>query len=77
MRGYSQVVMEANALAPAGPGVALGSICIVTKYPVKDVANRLNVSRQTVYDWFTGKSMPMKEKTAVIEALINELSVEV
>jgi|TARA_R110000803_G_scaffold192241_3_gene255012 DNA-binding transcriptional regulator YiaG len=74
MRGYSQIVIENNQSAKNSLGVSLGAVCIKTKYPAQEVANRLNISRQTVYDWFSGKSKPHKSKHDLIQALIEELS---
>ena len=73
MRGYSQAIVEANAAAPAGPGVQLGAVCIALKYPASQVAKALNVSRQTVYDWFSGKTKPNKEKEFGIQELIKTI----
>ena len=60
MRGYSQMVIEANHKAKETIGTLLGKLCITLKYPASQVAKDLNVSRQTVYDWFSGKARPSK-----------------
>lgn len=73
MRGYSQIVIEANEAAPAGLGVQLGAVCIALKYPASQVSKALNVSRQTVYDWFSGKTKPTKEKELAIQELIKSI----
>lgn len=39
-------------------GVRLGLVCLEKSFPVAKVASRLGVSRQTVYNWFTGKTDP-------------------
>lgn len=77
MRGYSQVVMEANQSAEPSIGVTLGAICISQKYPVSKIAKRLNISRQAVYDWFSGKAKPAKDKEDIINEIIAELTIEV
>ncbi len=56
MRGYSQGLIETNQNAKEGIGTLLGRLCISLKYPVSQVAKDLQVSRQTVYDWFSGKT---------------------
>jgi len=67
--------MEANAAAEPNIAVQLGAICIERKYPVVDVSRALGVSRQTVYDWFSGKSKPTKDKAELIEQFIHSLTV--
>ena len=73
MRGYSQNIVEANQAATKTLGVNLGAICISLKYPASQVAKQLGISRQTVYDWFSGKTKPHKEKELIINDLINKL----
>tara|TARA_R100000988_G_scaffold103429_1_gene82293 strand:+ start:490 stop:723 length:234 start_codon:yes stop_codon:yes gene_type:complete len=74
MRGYSQIVIEANQSANKTLGVELGAICIELKHPVQKVSESLNISRQTVYDWFSGRAKPTKSKEDVVKKLIAELS---
>lgn len=74
MRGYSQIVIEANQSASSSLGVELGAVCIKTRYPAQEVAKELKISRQTVYDWFSGKTNPAKTKNDLILALIERLS---
>jgi len=74
MRGYSQLVMNNNKEAkPITEGVKLGKVCIKFMYPAALVAERLNISRQCVYDWFSGKSRPHKNARIQINKLIDEL----
>ena len=73
MRGYSQIIVEANQAASKTLGVNLGAVCIALKYPASQVAKELGISRQTVYDWFSGKSKPHKEKELQINSLIEKL----
>lgn len=57
--GYSQRVVEANKSASKTLlGVALGRMCIKMDVPVTEVAETLGVSRETVYNWFTGEYVP-------------------
>ena len=74
MRGYSQSIIEANQNAKEGLGVLLGAVLIAKKYPVSVVAKELEVSRQTVYDWISGKAIPAPAKTAVIANMIDRLA---
>ena len=74
MRGYSQIVIEANQAAEKTLGVELGAVCIKLKHPVQKVSESLNVSRQTVYAWFSGKANPTRLKKDEVEKLIRELS---
>ena len=74
MRGYSQMLIEANQNAEPNIGVTLGALCIDKRYPVTKVAERLKMSRQGVYDWFTGKSKPAKNKEDLIQKVINEIN---
>jgi DNA-binding XRE family transcriptional regulator len=73
MRGYSQSIIEANQKAPDSTGVSLGRICIASKYPASQVAKTLHVSRQTVYDWFSGKTKPSKHLDVKIIEFTNKL----
>ena len=73
MRGYSQSIVEANLKAKETTGTLLGAICIALKYPASQVAKELNVSRQTVYDWFSGKAKPSKRVDLKIKHLVIRL----
>ena len=74
MRGYSQIVIEANQAAEKTLGVELGAVCIKLKHSVQKVSESLNISRQTVYDWFSGKANPTRLKKDEVKQLIRELS---
>ena len=55
MIGYSQLIVAANKAADGKRlGVRLGKYCINNDIPVKDVMEYFIVSKQTVYNWFTG-----------------------
>lgn len=57
--GYSQRIVEANKSASKTLlGVALGRMCIKLDVPVAEVAATIGVSRETVYNWFTGETYP-------------------
>ena len=75
MRGYSQNIVEANEQADAlNLGVLLGRLCIHKKYPVLEVSKDLGISSQAVYDYFLGRSKPIKEREIKIAELIQKLS---
>tara|TARA_R110000824_G_scaffold99342_5_gene236676 strand:- start:222 stop:491 length:270 start_codon:yes stop_codon:yes gene_type:complete len=54
-------------------GVRLGGVCIKYDVPVAEVAKRLNVSRQSVYNWFIGDSIPKAPAARKIKKLIPKL----
>ncbi len=76
MRGYSQVIIEANARAKETTGTLLGKLCIALKYPASQVSKELNVSRQTVYDWFSGKTRPSKRVEQKVIALMAKMNLK-
>jgi predicted transcriptional regulator YheO len=73
MRGYSQTIIENNKKAKDSVGTLLGQVCIALKYPVSQVAKELNVSRQTVYDWFSGITKPSRHMEPKVMELVNKL----
>ncbi len=73
-RGYSSRIVEANAFtAVTSLGVLLGRKCISLDIPVAVVADRMGVSKMTIYKWFTGKTLPRKSQEDRILAFIDEL----
>jgi len=57
--GYSAKLVALNRQAnKSNLGVRLGRACIKEDIPVSTVAAALGVSRQTLYNWFVGKSSP-------------------
>ena len=56
--GYSLKLIQLNKKAdPKRLGIRLGKMCIKRNVPVAEVATKLGVSRQTVYNWFEGKDI--------------------
>lgn len=51
---YSQKVIDAVSATPKSLGNQLGRWAIHHNMPVTHIAKALGVSRQTVYNWFTG-----------------------
>jgi transcriptional regulator with XRE-family HTH domain len=57
--GYSAKLVALNKQADKeNLGVRLGRACIKEDISVSIVASALGVSRQTLYNWFMGKSSP-------------------
>lgn len=57
--GYSAKLVALNQQADkSNLGVRLGRTCIKKDIPIVAVADALGVSRQTLYNWFVGKSSP-------------------
>jgi transcriptional regulator with XRE-family HTH domain len=73
--GYSRrIVAEIEQADTEKVGVRLAMICLVKDVPVKYVAERLGVSRVTVYTWFRGKTNVPERLNAKVQKLINKLS---
>ena len=74
--GYSVQTLKDNAAADAGRlGVRLGRLCIDKNISVAEVAEAMQVSRQTVYNWFRGTKSPCAKKRAKrVEAYIAAIS---
>jgi len=51
---YSQKIIDDVAKTPKSLGNQLGRWAIHLDFPVTKIARALGVSRQTVYNWFTG-----------------------
>jgi len=76
-QGYSTKLVHANGEANIGnPGVLLGSVCIGNDISVIEVASALGVTRQTIYNWFTGKVTPPPRAEQKIKQFIEELNRE-
>ena len=73
-RGYTSRIVKANLNANAeSPGVMLGRYCIENEVPVTDVSKFFNVSRMTIYKWFSGEWMPRKRHVAKISEVLDKL----
>ncbi|MGI9136097.1 MAG: helix-turn-helix domain-containing protein [Candidatus Nanopelagicales bacterium] len=71
LRGYSFRLVQANHTADSKRiGVALGRYCISKDIPVAEVAEKFDVSRMTIYSWFTGVSDPHRSKAEQIAAML-------
>jgi transcriptional regulator with XRE-family HTH domain len=74
--GYSVQTLKDNAAADAGRlGVRLGRLCIDKNISVAEVAEAMQVSRQTVYNWFRGTKSPcVGDRAEKVEAYIAAIS---
>jgi DNA-binding phage protein len=71
--GYSARLIKANQDASKSLlGVRLGKMCIREEIPVVSIAQDLGVSRQTIYNWFSGTSSPMGATAIRVEAFIKK-----
>jgi len=71
---YSQKIIDEVAKTPKSLGNQLGRWAIHLDFPVTKIAYALGVSRQTVYNWFSGASKPQKRLIADIQRIIEKLS---
>lgn len=73
--GYSQRLIERNRDADIEHiGVQLGRVCIQHGVPVTDVATAFGVSRQTIYNWFSGEVSPADGLQGDIRAFVAKLT---
>ena len=70
-QGYSLRLRDLNMKADQRKlGVRLGKACIEHNVPVMVVAERMGVSRATVYNWFCGASAPQPTTISSIESFL-------
>lgn len=70
-RGYSHnLVKLIEGADPNLIGVQLGRMCIENDISVREVAQKLGVSRMTVYHWFAGRFAPRGEYVHRVEQLL-------
>lgn len=73
--GYSMRFVTANKEASIRHiGVRLGRLCIKEDIPIQDIAKKLAVSRQSVYNWFIGTTLPHPKMREKIRILMGDLS---
>lgn len=73
-QGYTLRIRDLNAKANQRKlGVRLGRLCIEHDVPVTVVAQRMGVTRATVYNWFCGTSVPQTDTASMIETYIASL----
>jgi hypothetical protein len=71
---YSPQVISAVKKAPKTLGNQLGRWAIHLDFPVIEIAKYTGATRQTVYNWFIGRSIPMKSTEQKINRFILALS---
>jgi transcriptional regulator with XRE-family HTH domain len=72
--GYSSILVERNKKADRRHlGVAVGRLCIAQSIPVSDVADRLGVSRMTIYNWFMGLHEPQAAYVPALTEFLKKL----
>jgi transcriptional regulator with XRE-family HTH domain len=58
-RGYSTLFIRKVGEADQGDLVIqFANACIDREIPIVEIAERMEVTRATIYNWFTGKSSP-------------------
>ena len=74
-KSYSILMLQAiNDANPFLIGVKLAKICVKLDIPVKDVAEYVGVSPQTIRNWFFGQTEVSARHADKIEALVKKLS---
>lgn len=72
--GYTVSLFFANKDADNNSdGVVLGAECISRDIPVSLVARKLKVSRQTIYNWFSGHHIPSVYHTIEIHRFLRDI----
>jgi transcriptional regulator with XRE-family HTH domain len=73
-KGYSLKLYKLNQSADDSLlGVRLGRLCMSIDMPVSEAASRLGVSRQTVYNWFSGTTTPLNRYYGLVLAFMESL----
>ena len=74
MQGYSIRIAEAIKNADGDLlGVQLGRLCLERDISVAEVAHTLKVTRQTVYGWFTGTTLPQASHESGIRVWLEDI----
>lgn len=75
LRGYDSLFIRKVEEADQKPAVLLlADVCIEKNIPVAQVAELLDVSRATIYNWMTGKTTPSSRYLALISKVALRLS---
>lgn len=71
-RGYSTLFICKVEKADQGDLVIqYANACIARNLPMTEVARRMDVTRATIYNWFTGKSYPrVHQQEKIRKALV-------
>ena len=72
MIGYTLYMQQVNKSADTKRlGVRLGRHCIKNNLSVIALAKEFGVSRQTIYNWFSGKNEPAKYHIPRIKEILD------
>ena len=75
VRGYDTLFIQKVEDADQRPLVMqLADVCINKTVPITEVALMFGVTRATVYNWLTGKSVPRAQHLAAMPKHISRLS---
>lgn len=70
-RGYSTLFISAIETAGLDPLVKqFADECVRRGIPIAAIASRLDVTRASVYNWFTGRSSPRQRQLAQIKKIV-------
>jgi DNA invertase Pin-like site-specific DNA recombinase len=74
LRGYDSLFIRKVEDADQKPAVmALADACIERSVPVTEVAVAFGVSRATIYNWMTGKTVPHPRYLALMPKITTRL----
>jgi DNA invertase Pin-like site-specific DNA recombinase len=74
IRGYDSLFIRKVEDADQKPAVmALADACIERSVPVTEVAVAFGVSRATIYNWMTGKTVPHPRYLALMPKITTRL----
>lgn len=76
-KGYSKKMRERldahEAANSENVGVVLGHYCCKLNIPITDVAGFFDVSKPTIYGWFSGKAHPRSQYVDRINKVVEKL----
>lgn len=71
MIGYTMYVQQANKSANSKSlGVKFGRYCIKNNISAAKLAEQFGVSRQTIYNWFSGRNEPRPQHIPQINKIL-------
>jgi DNA-binding XRE family transcriptional regulator len=70
---FAEHVKALRKAHPDNPLYELGMLCIAHDISIVELADRLGVSKQAVYDWFDGNYEPKPETVERIHTQIKKL----
>lgn len=71
MRGYTlRIAKQIEEGDPDNLGVQLGRFCLDNDIPVLSIADRLGVTKVTIYNWFAGGTIRNPSHVAAVRAVL-------